>query len=397
MRCAIVLVSLAVTAAVACSGARVALPELAGAALPALTLAGQFSIPNGQRIPPVSGLPFGGISGLTRNGRAPGAVFGISDAQRGGRIYPFTLRTDGATLTVVTGDPVFLEAPPGEPAPADFEALGMLPGGGFLVASEGSTREPRRPPSIEQYGQHGDFVGTLPVRGRYAPEVTGPMTRGARGNAGFESLAIATDGHTFFTAVETALVQDGEPAGFDRGTPTRVLEYRMRKGRFEPAREFVYELAPVQRPAFTPGFFINGLVELLVIDSTTLLALERGYAESAADSSVGMNDIRIYRVSLTGATDVSGLDSIKDRTDIVPVRKSLVLDLKDVPGLDTALAPSLDNFEGMAFGPRLADGRPTLVLVSDDNFSPRQRTWFLEFAIGSGSELRPKNAQTGLK
>jgi 3-phytase len=385
VRCAIVLVSLALTGATACARTRVALPELAGATAPALTLAGQFSIPSGERVPPLTGLPIGGISGLAQSPAAPQELFGISDAQQGGRIYRFTLRTDGSGLNVAAAEPLFLEAAPGNPDPADFEALAILPGGGFLVASEGSTREPRRPPSIDEYGRHGDFVGTLPVRERYVPEVTGPLTRGARGNAGFESLAIAPDGRRFFTALETALVQDGDPAGFDRGTRTRVLEYAMRHGRFEPAREFVYELAPVQRPSFAPGFFINGLVELLAIDSTTLLALERGYTESPTDKTVGMNDIRLYRVSLAGATDVSGFDSIKDRTDIVPVQKSLVLDLKDVRGLDIALAPSLDNFEGMAFGPRLTDGRPTLILVSDDNFSPRQQTWFLEFAIGSGA------------
>ena len=31
-----------------------------------------------------------------------------------------------------------------------------------------------------------------------------------------------------------------------------------------------------------------------------------------------------------------------------------------------------DNWEGLTIGPRLSDGRSTLVLVSDDNFSPFQ-------------------------
>jgi hypothetical protein len=35
----------------------------------------------------------------------------------------------------------------------------------------------------------------------------------------------------------------------------------------------------------------------------------------------------------------------------------------------------------MAPGPRLPDGRRTLMLVSDDNFNAAQRTWFLLFAI----------------
>ena len=65
----------------------------------------------------------------------------------------------------------------------------------------------------------------------------------------------------------------------------------------------------------------------------------------------------------------------------MPVSKTLLLDLSTVPGLSPELAPSLDNFEGMAFGPKLPDGRATLILVSDDNFQTSQRTWFLVFAI----------------
>jgi hypothetical protein len=41
---------------------------------------------------------------------------------------------------------------------------------------------------------------------------------------------------------------------------------------------------------------------------------------------------------------------------------------------------TLDNFEGMTFGPDLRDGRRSLVLVSDNNFSPAAFTQFLAFA-----------------
>jgi hypothetical protein len=63
------------------------------------------------------------------------------------------------------------------------------------------------------------------------------------------------------------------------------------------------------------------------------------------------------------------------------VKKTLLMDLASVQGLNPDLAPNLDNFEGLAFGPRLPDGRATLFLVSDDNFRAEQRTWFLLFAI----------------
>ena len=64
----------------------------------------------------------------------------------------------------------------------------------------------------------------------------------------------------------------------------------------------------------------------------------------------------------------------------MPARKTLVLDLADVRGLSPAV-PGLENFEGMGFGPPLPDGSRTLLLVSDDNFSQRQRTTFLLFRL----------------
>ena len=54
--------------------------------------------------------------------------------------------------------------------------------------------------------------------------------------------------------------------------------------------------------------------------------------------------------------------------------RELVLDFDE-------LGIALDNLEGMAFGPDLPDGRRTLVLVSDDNFSETQVTQFLAFGL----------------
>ncbi len=368
--------------AVSCLGHRltIAHPELPGD-VTTLTLAGQFSIPALRRFPPVMGLPFGGISGLTTRD-AGREIYGISDAQKGGRIYRFAVDGLGGSLRVDTLSVVALSMAPGDNTP-DHEGIVLLPDGTFAVSAEGSDREPRLPPAINIYGRHGDFVRRLPVPDKFVPEPTGPATHGARGNAGFEGLTLSPDGERLFTATETALIQDGAAATFDAGAQTRIIEYVPRRGTFEPAREFVYGLEPVEKPPFVASsrFFINGLVELLAINRTTLLALERGYAQNEANAAQSRNRIRLYRVSLTGATDVSPLESLKGHPEIVPVTKTLLLDLSDVQGLSRELAPSLDNFEGLAFGPRLPDGRASLIIVSDDNFSQLQRTWFLLFAI----------------
>ena len=48
----------------------------------------------------------------------------------------------------------------------------------------------------------------------------------------------------------------------------------------------------------------------------------------------------------------------------------------EVLDLDT-LGLTLDNLEGMTFGPRLANGHRSLLLVSDNNFTPGQVSQFL--------------------
>jgi hypothetical protein len=377
-RLAVLLLPLLV--AVSCLGGRPRIehPE-APKDVATLALVGQFSIPALGRFPPVMGLPFGGISGLTAREEGRELV-GISDARFGGRIYTFAVEDEGGSLRVTTLRDVSLGMAPDVSRP-DHEGIALLLDGTLAVSAEGTGGEPRLPPSISVYGRHGDFMHRIQIPDKFIPEKTGPATRGARGNFGFESLTLSPDAGRLFTAAETALIQDGDPATFESGARTRILELVARRDTFEPAREFAYDLEPVQKPPYATRAAINGLVELLAMNRTTLLALERGYVEEGMDPAQHRSVIRLYRISLAGATDVSALESLKGRADVVPVTKTLLLDLSEVQGLSPELAPGLDNFEGMTFGPRLPDGRASLLIVSDDNFNQDQQTWFLLFAI----------------
>ena len=295
----------------------------------------------------------------------------------------FVFRTDVAARPFHIDLTSYFPLPMGADAPKRFdpEGLAMTRAGRLFVASEGSGRiEPREPPAIVEFSRRVDYVGRLPVPSKFIPPATGPLTRGARPNAAFESLTLTPDDQRLFTASETALVQDGEPADTRQGTVARILEYQASGGSFEPRREFGYPVDPMPATSFTPGVFISGLVELLALGDTELLSLERAYAEEAGGARRNMNRIRVFHVSLAGATDISSFDSLRGRHGVTLARKTLVLDLADVPGLSPAL-PGLENFEGMGFGPRLPDGSRTLLLVSDDNFSPRQQTVFLLFRL----------------
>jgi len=117
-------------------------------------------------------------------------------------------------------------------------------------------------------------------------------------------------------------------------------------------------------------FAVSGLVELLPLNNEFLLSMERSFSVGAPGTG---NEIKLYSVALPGATNVLGVPSLAG-LDVRPAEKSLLFDLG-------SLGIPLDNVEGMTLGPKLPDGRQSLVLVSDNNFAASQFTQFLLFAI----------------
>jgi hypothetical protein len=173
-------------------------------------------------------------------------------------------------------------------------------------------------------------------------------------------------GPFLFTGNEAALAQDGPAATPTNGSIARLLRFRLGSGQVD--RTFVYPVDSVAAVPVPPNAFsVNGLVELLPLNNQFLLAMERSF-------SVGVgNSVALHLVGLPGADDVSGLDSLIG-ADAESVTKTEVLDLN-------TLGLALDNLEGMTFGPRLADGRRSLLIVSDNNFTPGQVSQFLLFAV----------------
>jgi myo-inositol-hexaphosphate 3-phosphohydrolase/phosphodiesterase/alkaline phosphatase D-like protein len=116
--------------------------------------------------------------------------------------------------------------------------------------------------------------------------------------------------------------------------------------------------------------------------------LERAFAVGVG------NTIKIYEVSLQGATDISTFDSLTTLSAaqlaaIAPAQKRLLLNFNDLElPTDPDHLTGLDNVEGLALGPKLADGRQSIVLVSDNNFNTSQYTQILTL----GADLVPSAA-----
>jgi hypothetical protein len=344
-------------------------------------LAAEFLIPTGTGFPAAGPLRFGGISGFAI---VPGTeeLLAISDDHNNSRVYRLRM-TASPSFAVTPIATIMLQPAPGGAAQIDPEGIALTERGTMLVSTEGlGQSEPRTPPTINEYALDGRFVGEVPVPARFFPNERGPLTTGVRSNAGFESLTITPGFRTLYTANELPLVQDGDDATVAQGAggQVRILRYvQSETGMgYAPAQQFAYEIAPLDPLPFKPQLVVNGVVELVALRDGELLVLERAYAQ-AEDPGQSINRARVYHATLSGATDVSLVPSLKGGKHTL-VRKTLVADLDAVQGLSPALR-RLDNFEALAMLPGRGAAERTLLIASDNNFNARQVTAFLLLSL----------------
>lgn len=341
-------------------------PSPAGTA-PVLTWLSEFTRPSGTAYPQLTGSGvFGSLSGLVKDARSDEYV-AVVDDREGTRVAWLSITAPGGRLEVAPRRMQALRAAPGiDPrlvTQADLEAIVALPDGTFLAAEEGHrVKDVFWPPALLQLTRDGTVTGIVGFPGEF--QFTADGRAGLRDNQGFESLTLTPSG-TVIAGLEQPLAQ--HPATTtERGGEGRLVEFEPRGATWQPARQWRYTMAPTPRVA---GFPVacsdgeNGLVELLAITETRLIALERACWLNAAGTAAA-NPIQLFAVTLSGDE----------------ARKTLLLDLSTVaPKLSPALA-HLDNFEGLAFGPPI-DGRRSLLLMSDDNFRKNQSTSFLLFGM----------------
>lgn len=310
----------------------------------------------------------GGLSGITYN-RERETYYAISDdrsSKAPARFYSIQLnlaQNSFSDNSVIFADVTTLLDETGKPFPAlslDPEAI-VFTGNSLFISSEGDVNRQIQP-FIKEFSLDGKQIRNLAIPEKFLIE----PNRGVRNNLSIESLTITPDKKYLFAATENALFQDGEEATLTTGTPTRIWQYDLNSDR--SFGEFLYITEPIAAaPSSANAFSTNGLVELLGLDDNRLLALERSFSVGAG------NSIKLFEVSLEGATNIQEIDNLSQgMPGVSPVTKKLLLDL-------STLDLVLDNVEGMTFGPNFVDGRRSLVLVSDNNFNPFQVTQFLIF------------------
>ena len=231
--------------------------------------------------------------------------------------------------------------------PEEWDGEGIvLTENGFFISNEVG-------PHVYELDRAGQALAEVPLPAHF---------RRILRNRALESLTLSPDGRYLFTANETALEGDGPQPSDAVGTTVRILRVDRTS---LAAMEYAYRTDPV----FAPGEGIVGVVDMAALSATELLVMERHFVVEVG------NAIRIYRVGLAGATNVIEVANLSAQTPALA--KTLLLDLASLPDAEfpTPRQPQpnkvLDNFEGLALGPALADGR-LLFVVSDDGGSEQQ-------------------------
>ncbi|HET6287050.1 MAG TPA: esterase-like activity of phytase family protein [Amycolatopsis sp.] len=348
-----------------------------------LRLIGEQIVPNALRY---EGTVVGGLSSIDFDPRT-GEYALICDDRSGinpARFYTakFSLDAKGLGPVTFTGTKPLLR-PDGTPYPPlakndpaqppnmqtiDPEELRVDPWTGRYVWSQEGERSAaaRIDPSIREAKRDGAYVRDLPIPAN--EKMT--ETAGPRQNLALEGLTFAGFGSLVASSVEGPMLQDGPEANTTSGALSRITV----QSRFGPVlAQYAYPQEKVFASPNPPGAFATtGISSLLAVDQadpTRYLVMERSFV-----TGVG-NKIRIYEIDTKGATNILKTPSLADAKKVKPVKKRLLADLADFK------LSTVDNVEGMTWGPRLPNGERGLVLVSDDNFSATQVTQFIALAV----------------
>lgn len=350
----------------------------------------------GQQILPrrmdFQGTVVGGISGIDYDEKNNQFILlsddrTTTDSANAPRMYTARLNYDASSFSGVQLLSTFSMKQPGgavypkvpDPLVADPESVRVdRATGNYVWVSEGdrtlasgTTAARIIDPFIREIRPDGTHVREyqIPSMFRMSADNTGP-----RGNLVFEGIAFTPDNSRAAVLMEGALLQDGPASTTSAGSVSRITMFDRASG--AAVAQYAYPVDKVQAvPVPADQFTVSGATEILALSATRFLVLERSF-------SVGVvgNQIRLYEINTANASNVLTMPALAGAA-YTPVTKRLVLDFETLKGQLGGIA----NLEGITFGPKLANGRDSLVVVADDNFptadSQTDRNQYLVFEV----------------
>lgn len=308
-------------------------------------------------------------------------------ASPGPRFFTATLAfKTGGVLDLEVEKATTIQAPDGKPysaAQIDPEGLRLDACDRTIVWSSEATAG-QDVPSVRRVSEAGVDGGELALPSAWRE--AGAL--GARPNKGVEGLTFAGGCDKIWVALEAPLGVDGELPTAKDGAPVR---FALIDTKGVIVRHVAYPLGAIDIQPNDKGVAKeiaedNGVSEILYVDATRLLVLERTGATLESDRNDWHFHCRLYIVDLAKASDVTDINTLKTSGPTLASKGKPLFDFR-AAGFDA-------NFEGMAWGPVSADGTPRLVLVSD-NHREGATTWLValklptDIACGRANERCP--------
>ena len=232
-------------------------------------------------------------------------------------------------------------------------------------------------PSLKEFDRGGNLLRSYATPTNLVPQVSGTvdygaapplLTRGREPNRGLEALAISPDGRYAYAVLQNGTVQDGWTAA-SRGLYSRIVKYDTATGM--AVGQYAYRLESSGQG--------RGISALVALGNDKFMILERNNRGIGVGATLASPDKNVFMIDLAGAVDVTGLNLPASGTFAGAVSKGAkVIDL-DANTLVALGNQSPEKWEGLAVGPRLANGQYLLLAGTDNDYSVTQN--------GSGTQF----------
>jgi hypothetical protein len=222
------------------------------------------------------------------------------------------------------------------------------------LVSEGAVNY-KKLPSVFKIDTRGNFLESFLL-----PENLSNL-KNIKHNAAFEASSKSAGNRGFWTAMEAPLKIDGDEPTFTKtASPVRITYFD--KISKKATKQYAYQLEHITKP--TKGNInLNGVTAMLEFKKNHFLIIERTYQNGYGAYG---NIVRIFEAIIGDkTTNILEIDSLRG-TDFIPLKKRLVFNFENIK--EKLTEGIVDNIEGITFGPRLQNGKQSLVLVADDNF-----------------------------
>lgn len=179
-------------------------------------------------------------------------------------------------------------------------------------------------------------------------------------NLGFEALTYNAIQQRFWTTTESTLIADGKQASAKDRDVYNHLRFISFDTSLQPKESYVYEM-DIPKAKNTKATSIHGVPSLIALDDGRLIVMEREGCFPKKEYGSWVR-IKLYMVNPKAEQQVSLDTPMSDVGHEKFMKKELICSFTTHLRIGQM---NLSNYEGMCLGPKLADGRQTLILIAD--------------------------------